>query len=110
VIGLRDFKFNSTPTEIVLDTLNQKYPYGYITEFLPDHQFISYNIGPCGNECRMMIRGTYSLTGNTIELFVKSLSYAKDCKSTPTEEVNTSFGIYQWEQQGTRLLLKPIKE
>ncbi len=110
VIGLKDFRFSNTAVDIVLDTLNRTYPYGYITEFLPDNQFISYNIGPCGNECRIMTKGNYTVTKNTVELFVKSITYAKDCKGTPSEEINASLGIYYWEQQGTRLLLKPIKE
>lgn len=110
VIGLNDFRFSGTATDIVLDTLNRTYPYGYITEFLSDNQFISYNIGPCGNECRIMTKGNYTVTKNTLELFVKSISYAKDCKDMPSEEINASLGIYQWEQQGTRLLLKPVKE
>ncbi len=110
VIGLKDFTFSTKASEIILDTLNRHYPYGYITEFLPDKQFISYNIGPCGNECRIMSRGTYTLTQNTMTLFVKSLSYAKDCKDKPSEEVNTSLGTYHWEQKGTRLILTPIEK
>lgn len=109
IIGLKDFRFSDKATELVLDTLNQKYPYGYITEFLADRQFISYNIGPCGNECRIMVKGRYTMSGNTIELFVKSLSYAKECKDTPSEEVNTLLGIYTWKQENTKLTLKPIE-
>lgn len=108
VIGVKDFKFSDTPAKIILDTLNQTYPYGYITRFMPDSQFVSYNIGPCGNECRIMCKGTYTLAQNTITLFITSLSYAKDCKNTPPEEINTSLGTYQWEQKGTKLILTPI--
>jgi len=108
VIGLNDFKFRNKPVDIVLDTLNQTYPYGYITEFLPDHQFISHNIGPCGNECRMIIRGTYTIDKDTIALFAKSLSYSKDCKNKPSEEINTPLGIYRWEQKDTRIILTPL--
>ena len=110
VIGLNDFKFSSAPTDIILDTLSRHYPYGYITEFLPDNQFISYNIGPCGNECRITTKGNYTATKHTIELFVKSLSYAKDCKDMPLEEIDTSLGVYRWQQQGSRLFLTPIQK
>lgn len=109
MIGLKDFTFSSRPVDIVLDTLNRKYPYGYITEFFADQQFISYNVGPCGNECRMKVKGNYTITQDTIDLFVSSISYAKDCKNRSTEEVNARLGRYQWKQNGTRLLLKPIE-
>jgi hypothetical protein len=108
VIGVNDFKFNAKPGTIILDTLNKQYPYGNISEFLPDGRFISHNIGPCGNECRIMCKGTYTVTKNTITLFITSLSYAKDCKNTPPEEINTLLGTYQWEQKGTKLILTPI--
>ncbi len=108
VIGLKDFTFSPKAVGIILDTLNRTYPYGYITEFLPDSQFISYNTGPCGNECRILSKGTYTLTQNTITLFVKSLSYAKDCQDRPSEEINTSLGMYRWEQKNSRLILTPL--
>lgn len=109
IIGLKDSRFSDKATKLVLDTLDQAYPYGHITEFLADQQFISYNIGPCGNECRIMIKGRYTLSGNTIELFVRSLSYAKECRDTPSQEVNTLLGIYTWKQENTRLILTPIE-
>lgn len=109
IIGLKDLRFSDKATQLVLDTLDQAYPYGYITEFLTDRQFISYNRGPCGNECRIMVKGRYTVSGNTIELFVRSLSYAKECKDTPSEEVNTLLGIYTWKQENTKLILKPIE-
>ncbi len=108
VIGLKDFTFSPKASEIILDTLNQAYPYGYITRFLPDSQFVSYNIGPCGNECRIISKGTYTLTQNTITLFVKTLSYAKDCKDKPAEEINSSLGMYRWEQKNSQLILTPL--
>lgn len=100
--------FSPKAVGIILDTLNRTYPYGYITEFLSDSQFISYNTGPCGNECRILSKGTYTLTQNTITLFVKSLSYAKDCQDRPSEEINTSLGMYRWEQKNSRLILTPL--
>lgn len=108
IIGVKDFKFSDAPVEIVLDTLNRKHPYGNITEFRPDSTFLSYNVGECGNESRTLCKGTYKLTKDTVELFVISVSYAKDFKDKPTVEVRRSLELYRWEQQDTRLILTPI--
>jgi hypothetical protein len=109
LIGLKNVTFSDKTSEIILDTLNQKRPYGYITEFLADNQFFSYNQGWCGNECRRQVKGTYKVMGNTIELFVISISYSKDCNGTPTQVVNTTLGLYTWEQKDTQLMLKPVQ-
>jgi len=105
IIGATNFKFDSKIPEIILDTLDSKYPYGYITNFLPDQTFISYNIGPCGNECRMTVKGTYLLTENRIELLADSISYWKECSNRPVEKLNTSLGSYLWQQKGTTIIL-----
>lgn len=109
IIGVKEFRIINYTSDIILDTLNQKYPYGYISEFLPDSTFLSYNIGWCGNECRTIAKGRYSIKGNTIELFVKSLSYSKECNGKPSEEMNVLFGVYLWKQEDSRLILMPAK-
>lgn len=108
IVGVKDFKFSDAPATIVLDTLNRKYPYGYITEFLPDSSFLSYNIGWCGNECNVITKGTYRITQSIVELFVISVGYFGECKGMPSEEVHTSLGLYRWKLQDTQLILTPL--
>lgn len=108
IVGVKDFKFSDAPVKLVLDTLNRQYPYGYITEFLPDSSFQSYSIGWCGNACNVISKGTYRITKSTIELFVMSVGYFGDCKDMPSEEVRASLGLYRWEKQGPRLILIPV--
>lgn len=108
IVGVKDFKFSNAPVKLVLDTLSRKYPYGYITEFLPDSSFQSYSIGWCGNACNVISKGTYRIAQNTVELFVISVGYFGDCKDMPSEEVRASLGSYHWEQQDSRLILTPV--
>lgn len=108
IIGIKNFKFSDEPVKITLDTLNRNFPYGYITEFLPDSTFLSYNVGWCGNESRILCKGTYNVTEHTVQLFVISVSHAKDFRDKPTEEVRRSIALYRWEQKDTRLILTPL--
>lgn len=105
LIGFSNFKFDPKLPEIILDTLNHKYPYGYITRFSADHTFTSYNMGPCGNECRISIKGTYTLNEHRIELVVDSISYWKECSHKPVEKYNTSLGWYVWKQKDSTIVL-----
>ena len=105
IVGATNFKFDSKIPEIILDTLDSKHPYGYITKFLPDHTFLSYNIGPCGNECRMTVKGKYTLNENRIKLSVDSITYWKECSHKPVERPNTSIGMYVWQQKGSAITL-----
>ncbi|MCB6096007.1 hypothetical protein [Flavobacterium psychrophilum] len=97
IIGLKDFKYNPNISDIELQEPNDNYPYGNITTF-ENGKFTSGNIGFCGNECRITVSGNYYIKRNKIYLFLQTISFWKDCKNRPTENINKEIGKFTWKK------------
>ena len=97
IIGIKDFEYNTKVSDIELYEPNDEYPYGDITTF-KNGKFASGNIGPCGNECRITVIGNYSIKGNKIYLFLETISFWKDCKDKPIQQINKEIGTFIWEK------------
>lgn len=96
IIGVKDFRYDPVISSIELYQAND--PYGNITTF-NNGKFTSGNIGPCGNECRITASGSYTIKGNTMYLFLETISFWKDCKDKPIQKINTEIGTFVWEKE-----------
>jgi hypothetical protein len=96
IIGLKDFKYE--PQISIIELAQSDDVYGNITTF-KNGKFTSGNIGPCGNECRVTVSGTYSFTGNKIYLFLETIFFWKECSHEPIQTINKEIGTFNWEQE-----------
>lgn len=94
IIGFENFKYNPTVAYFELNKPDDVY--GNITTF-KNGKFSSGNIGPCGNECRVTVSGTYALEGNLISLFIETISFWKECINDPKQIINAELGTFVWE-------------
>lgn len=110
IIGIKNFKYNdSIISKIELYVPKDKYIYGNITTFQKG-KFTSGNRGPCGNECRITVTGSYTIKKDKISLFLETIAYWKDCKNNPTQIINKKIGIFTWNKdQNGNLQLTAVK-
>lgn len=70
-------------------------PFGYFFEVKENGDFLAFNQGPCGNECRTKVFGRiYPDENGALTLFVDKIEYHKMCIDTPSKVVRAVYGVY----------------
>jgi hypothetical protein len=81
--------------------------FGNFLFFIDSVNFVSYNSGECGNECRSKLFGKYKLEkSNFIIMYADSIVFWKECAVKPKKVLKKPIGAFNIEIKGDTVVFK----
>lgn len=93
---------------LYLEKAENKEPWGNFIQLNADRTFQSYTQNICGNDCRVKIKGEYSINGNTITFLVREMKYMDICATQAPLRNVTTFGKYIFTTENDQLVLNKM--
>lgn len=97
------------PERFLIFPAPKEHPYGNHLYFTDSVHFVSGNMGPCGNECRVSAYGRYYTFANTISLWTDSTIHWKQCAAIPPDRNVRFEGIFVMQHSGDTILFRRSK-